>query len=98
MARGHFIGTDLKYKLDITATGFDAATDGYSADVYINDVEVDNCRIVTNSNGESFLCIPTEGLTSGVLTLKVTAYIPDTDFPGGVRKVKAAPITLDLLI
>lgn len=98
MSKGHYIGTDLKYKLDITASGFDAAVDGYSADVYLDGVEVQNCRIVTNSAGESFLCIPTASLTPGVLTLKVTVRVPDDDFQGGIRKIVAKPITLDVLI
>lgn len=83
-----YIGSDLKLRIDITAPGFDQYGDDYTIDLYCGDelsksFTQDDVRL---SDGHFYLPIPSEGLKPGILRIVVTALVPDSDFPGGIRK------------
>lgn len=85
---GFYIGSDLKLRIDITATGFDQYGDDYTIDLYCDDelaksFTQDDVRL---SDGHFYLPIPADGLKPGMLRVVVTAFVPDTDFQGGIRK------------
>lgn len=92
MEENYYIGTDLKFQITVTADGFDQATDEYVVDLYCGDaysgcshISIASSDIVEDS-GDFFLLVETSKLKPGKLTMVLTAYVPDEDFPTGVRK------------
>lgn len=83
----YYIGTDLKFKIDIQAVGFDMDVNDYSIVLKCGNqrVAVSKSNVVTDG-GDHYLLIDTTQFASGVLTLIVTANVTDSDFPGGVRR------------
>lgn len=87
MEERYYIGTDLKFKFTITAQGFNQATDEYKIDPYCGNAHI----VVTQDDiiedgGEFFLLVDTSKLKPGPLKMVLTAFVPDDDFPSGVRK------------
>lgn len=82
----YYIGTDLKFKLEITASGFDQGTDEYTIDLYSGSkrITVTQDQIIDDGDG-FYLLVPTSQLKPGVLKMVVTAKVPDGDFPSGYR-------------
>ncbi len=83
----YYIGTDLKFAITLTATGFDQSEDDYVVDIYSGKskitLTVANGGIKYNeTTGDYYLLVPTEQLRPGTLRMVVTAYVPDSDFPG----------------
>lgn len=83
----YYIGTDLKFKIDIRAAGFNQAEDDYELDLYTGGAEPlhftqDDIR---QDGSDFYLCVPTASLTPGPLKLVVTAHVPDTDFGDNER-------------
>lgn len=88
MAGSYYIGTDLKFRIDIQAEGFDMANDDFSIQLRSgNDlIEVPDDNIVYDEDGNYFLLVNTSQLKAGPLQMIVTANVPDGDFPNGVRR------------
>ena len=88
----YFIGTDLKFKITISADGFDQSVDRYQIDIYSGEQFGGCSHIVVPSedivedDGEYFLLVETRKLSPGMLRLVVTAFVPDEDFPSGYRR------------
>ena len=82
----YYIGTDLKFKIEITASGFNQGTDEYTIDLYSGTRQISVTQDdIVEDNGEYFLLVPTSSLKPGVLKMVVTAKVPDDDFPAGYR-------------
>ena len=83
MANGFYIGTDLKFKIEIKAAGFDMENDNFSIQLRNGDktIDVPDDNIVSDSDGNYYLLVSTSELKSGPLTMIVTAEVPDDDFP-----------------
>ena len=50
-----------------------------------------------SGDGHWLLPLPTDDLPEGKLSLVVTAFVPDEDFEGDIRKEIAAPIKIGTL-
>ena len=89
MEEKYYIGTDLKFALDISVEGggFDQASGNYDIDIYCGSkhLHFDQSDIVQDGD-DFFLCIPTKELRAGIMKMVVTAYVEDDDFPEGVRR------------
>jgi len=90
----------LKYLLEITASGFDMDTDNFEvtlkrgsksltftkedmvAEEY-TDI-VDNISITKH---HYYVCFDSSYFGNGVISAVVTAWIPDDDFEGGLRRI-----------
>ena len=84
---GYYIGSDLKFQIDITATGFNQHEDNYDIDIYCGDSVLHyNQDDVISHDGSFYLPVPTANLQPGMLRMVVTAYVPDEDFDDGTRK------------
>lgn len=84
---GYFVGTDLKFKLGISCTGFSMADDDFSVTLVQGNVSI----VVTKDEmvedaGDYYLLVDTTQFKPGELKMIVTAYVPDDDFPGGTRR------------
>lgn len=84
---GYYEGSDLKFQIDITATGFDQNSDRYNIDFYCGEKKIsftqDN---VISSGGKFYLPVPTDGLKPGMIKIVITAFVPDSDFESGYRR------------
>lgn len=84
---GYYIGSGLKFQIDITATGFDQNSDDYTIEFYCGDQKRTYTQDdVISSDGKFYLPVTTDDLQPGMIRIVVTAFVPDSDFPGGVRK------------
>ena len=84
----YYIGEDLKFKIILTADGFDQETDRYDIEFicggYSHTYTQDD--IVKGTEGCYYLLIPTASLAPGMMKMIITVYVPDTDFTSGIRK------------
>jgi hypothetical protein len=84
---GYYEGSDLKFQIDISATGFDQNSDRYNIDFYCGDRKISFTQDdVISSDGKFYLPVPTAGLEPGMMKIVVTAFVPDSDFTSGYRK------------
>lgn len=86
--QGHYIGSDLKFAIDIKAEGFDMASDEFKLELRCGSVshEVSEEELAHDSEGQCYLLVDTTEFPTGILKMIVTAYVPDEDFPNGVRR------------
>ena len=90
-----YLGTRLKYVLEIEASGFSMDTDNFCVDL------IRGPKVIHLEKGELeyddenwYVCFDTNELGPGIITAKVTAYVPDTDFADGIR-TEVQKITLE---
>ena len=85
----YFIGTDLKFKITITAEGFDQGSDNYKIDLYCGNTQISIPKEDIYQDPDTddyYLLVETSKLRPGLLKMVVTAYVPDDAFPSGIRK------------
>lgn len=82
-----FVGTKLKYAVNITAYGFDMAEDDFCIDLKNGKktLHFDKENLVVDDNNIYYLCFDSALIGEGLVTAIVTAMVPDPDFPDGVR-------------
>lgn len=82
-----YIGTELKYLVEIGAQGFSMDKDRFTVDIMRgpNTIHFEKTDMEFDDNGNYYVCFDTLSLGTGVVTAKVTAYVPDTDYPDGFR-------------
>lgn len=83
----YYIGTDLKFRIAISAPGFNQAEDDYDIKLFTGGatpLEFDQDDIVQDGD-DFYLCVPTAELSPGPLKLVITAHVPDTDFGDNER-------------
>ena len=83
---GAWVGTLLKYKIEITADGFDMADDDFEVEVRRGKMSV---RIrkedMLQTEEGFFLLVDTEALGPGRYEVVTRAFVPDGDVPDGIR-------------
>ena len=80
------VGTELKYKVTMTASGFDMSIDDWTVTVARGAVS----RVYTKADcihGQDgwYVCIDTTDFGAGQYYATLTAYVPDTDLEDGKR-------------
>ena len=82
-----YIGTKLKYILEITCDGFSMDDNEFCVDLYRgpNTLHLDKADLEHGIDGNWYVCFDTNVLGAGVVTAKVTALVPDLDFHDGIR-------------
>lgn len=83
-------GTELKYMLNIEAQGFSMDDDDFEVTLISNRkrVTIKKDEMVIDEQGHFLFCFDTELLGTGDIILEITAYVPDDDFPDGLRTEK----------
>lgn len=83
---GVFIGTELKFKINISAPGFNMDTDDWSITIVQKKTKVEYKKedCVAGEDGW-FVCFDTRDFGTGSYYAIVTAYVPDSDFEDGLR-------------
>ena len=82
-----FVGTKLKYAVNINAYGFDMAEDDFCIDLIRGkkSLHFDKDELVSDGDGHYNLCFDSNDLGEGLVIALVTIKVPDPDFPDGVR-------------
>ena len=82
-----YLGTELKFSLNIEAEGFDMLEDDFKVIIknMQKSVEIDKGEMILTQNDEFLFTLPTETLGTGDYYLITTAYVPDSDFQDGLR-------------
>lgn len=79
-------GTEVKYKVDLTASGFDMDSCDFFFTIYCGGKSLTVLKPELVTDGENwYLCFDTSGFDPGLMTVETTAFIPDTDFSEGIR-------------
>ncbi len=88
---GAYVGTKLKYKVEITAEGFSMDRDEFEVEIRRGKQSVvikkQDMLIHEPESGdmEYYIVVDTEALGSGKYEVITRAYVPDDDFEEGVR-------------
>lgn len=87
MEQAYYVGTDLKFKIDITAEGFNQSEDEYEIKVVCGNQSqtITQDDIVEDEDGH-YILIDTTQFGTGLIKLIVTAKVPDEDFDAGYRR------------
>lgn len=87
MEQAYYVGTDLKFKIDITAEGFNQSEDEYEIKVVCGNQSqtITQDDIVEDESGH-YILIDTTQFGTGLIKLIVTAKVPDEDFDVGYRR------------
>lgn len=88
MARDRiFVGTELKFKIDIQAAGFSMDDDDFTVTIRRRNQEkvFKKEDLVTDEEGGYYVCFDTAEFGTGIISAVVTAYVPDLDFDDGLR-------------
>lgn len=84
----YYVGEKLKFRITLTAEGFNQEDGRYDIDFYCGDNPVKHFNqdsMKKGLDGNHYLLIETEGMTPGVMRMVITVYIPDEDFDDNVR-------------
>lgn len=103
MKNSDIVGSEKKERIEITGDGFSMVDDDFEITLRRGKVEktyhksdlVHNVTIVGGEEQhEYYLIYDTSDFGVGTLTCIVTAYVPDTDFPDGIRtEIEKFPLT-----
>ena len=82
-----FLGTEKKYLLEIKSSGFNMETDDFNVTIKrgANEIHLEKSDLVQDNLGNFYITFDTADLGTGVASITVTAYVPDSDFPDGLR-------------
>lgn len=82
-----YIGTKLKYIIEIGSSGFSMESDRFTVDIMRgnNAMHFEKYDMETDDQGNWYVCFDTLALGTGRVTAKVTAYVPDDDYEDGFR-------------
>lgn len=83
-----YIGTDLKFEIELTSSGFSMDDDDWtisvkSANKIVQEIPKSDC--VKEQDGKWYVFVNAEYLKKGDLELVAHAYVPDEHFNDGYR-------------
>lgn len=83
-----FVGTDVKFLIDICSPGFKMSDDDFSVTLS-NGTHTETYaknQMVTDPEGNYYVCFSTTSFGKGLITATVTASVPDNDFTDHYRE------------
>ena len=81
-----FYGTELKFLVEIEASGFSMETDDFTVTIKRGTKQrVFAKNELVHLDEYYYVCFDTAEFGSGMIQAIVTAYVPDADFPDGLR-------------
>lgn len=83
-----WVGTGLKFAVNITAEGFSMEDDDWKVVFQCGrkSVEITKAEASIGEDDTFYVNVDTSLLGAGTLSVITTAYVPDDDWEGGVRK------------
>lgn len=91
-----FLGTQPKYLIDIQADGFDMDRDNFEVELKRGEVSktftkedlpTEEYVVEGEVKNHYYVCFDTVDFGAGIVKVKVSMWIPDIDFPNGLRKI-----------
>lgn len=83
----YYLGSDLKFEIEINASGFDQNRDNYDIDIYCKDKKISFTQDDIKTHGSRhYLPVNTDLLRAGPMKIVVTAKVPDGDFETHIRR------------
>lgn len=84
---GAFIGTELKFLVEIEAGGFSMVDDDFTVTIKRGSKQhvFAKADLIRDDEDNFYVCFDSAEFGSGMIQAVVTAYVPDTDFPDGLR-------------
>ena len=82
-----YIGSELKYLVEITAGGFNMMDDNFEIEVSVGNKKKIYAKsdLLIDQEGNFYLVIDSSEFKSGDMYATTFVYIPDNDFPDGLR-------------
>lgn len=82
-----FLGTELKYVIEIESPGFSMDSDDFEVILECGDssLHIPKSDMVQDEDGKWYLCFDTKSLGTGLLRATIIAHVPDDDFPDSIR-------------
>ena len=82
-----FLGTELKFLIEIQAAGFSMADDDFTVTIKRGSKQhvFAKADLARDDEDNFYVCFDSAEFGSGVIQAVVTAYVPDTDFPDLLR-------------
>lgn len=82
-----WVGTGLKFAVNITADGFDMADDDFTVEFICGrkTLEYTKSDMILYEDGSYVVNVDSSLLGEGTLSVVTTAYVPDPDWDGGIR-------------
>lgn len=82
-----FIGTELKFLVEIEAGGFSMVDDDFTVTIKRGSKQhvFAKTDLIRDEEDKFYVCFDSAEFGSGMIQAIVTAYVPDTDFPDGLR-------------
>lgn len=81
-----YLGTELKFLVEIEAGGFSMENDDFTVTIKRGSKQkVFEKADLARVDDKFYVCFDSAELGSGMIQAIVTAYVPDTDFPDGLR-------------
>lgn len=95
MEEKYYIGTDLKFLINIEAEGFSMDSDDYEIELRCNSRSVTVHKEDIVEDGEDhYLCVDSTQFGSGMLQMVVYAYVPDEHFLDDHTRTEIAVVNL----
>lgn len=87
MSEGVFIGTDLKFLIEITSPGFEMTENEFTVEIRSNKHSrvFPKSELIQDEENKFYVCFNTSEFGTGVIEMIVTALVPDIDFDDGIR-------------
>lgn len=82
-----YIGTELKFILDINASGFSMVDDDFTVTLKRSSTQRTFSKndLVRDGEDNFYVCFDSSEFGKGIIDAIVTAYVPDSDFDDGLR-------------
>ena len=82
-----FVGTELKFLVEIEAGGFSMVDDDFTVTIKRGSKQhvFQKADLVKDNEDKFYVCFDSAEFGTGTIQAVVTAYVPDSDFPDGLR-------------
>ena len=84
---GAFFGTELKFLIEIEAGGFSMVNDDFTVTIKRGTKQkvFAKADLARDAEDKFYVCFDSAEFGTGMIQAVITAYVPDTDFPDGLR-------------
>lgn len=84
---GAFFGTELKFLIEIEAGGFSMVDDDFTVTIKRGTKQKVFAKedLARDAEDKFYVCFDSAEFGTGMIQAVITAYVPDADFPDGLR-------------
>ena len=84
---GAFVGTELKFRIEIEAGGFSMVNDNFTVTIKRGSKQrvFEKADLARDADDNFYVCFDSAEFGGGMIQAVITAYVPDAAFPDGFR-------------